>query len=562
MTPPEDTTRTRRAEGADPRRRAAGAWPLLVAAVAFVAYAPSLANGFALDDVTAVQGDERLSGAGGLTALVLEPYLRNVPPQRSPYRPVTTVSYALSWRAGGGAPWAFHLFNVLAHVAACLLLLAFLTRIGGGATAAGVAATLFAVHPVHVEAVANVVGRADVLVTVFCLVGVLIHLARGLPSWVRIAGVCVAYLLALGSKESGYVLPLLLVLVETVRPIEAGSEVSSLRAALGRALRDWPLYAAMTVTMAAYLLVRRSVLGGVVHLDVAAYIAILPEWLRVTTAVANLAEVARLLVFPGDLSWDYGPAVLEPAGPGDLRFWSGVLVVVLASTLALVAVRAGSGGRWAFAGLAWIAAAFMLLSNLIVPLPIWLAERTLYLPSVGLAMLCVAALKGLARRGVPASSRSVIGVALALTLLGGWHSWRYSRAWADNDTVMADFAERHPESLQAQSWVGLRLVEAGEIERGIEWLGRAAALNPNEVTTRLDYARALLLAGRNDEADEQLRPIPLGLHPSVSVFRAQSLIFRDRPEEALRVVEEGLRLFPDDVRLREQRRQLTDDGGA
>lgn len=157
--------------------------------------------------------------------------------------------------------------------------------------------------------------------------------------------------------------------------------------------------------------------------------------------------------------------------------------------------------------------------------------------------------------------RGVVAVAFALALLGGWRSWQYARVWASNDTLMADLVERHPESFHAPWWTGRRLVDAGEIDRGVEWLARAVALNPNEVMVRLDYARALLLAGRSADAEEQLRPIPIGLHPSVSVFLAQSFIFRDRPAEALRAVEEGLRRFPDDPRLREQRRQLGAGGG-
>jgi thioredoxin-like negative regulator of GroEL len=80
--------------------------------------------------------------------------------------------------------------------------------------------------------------------------------------------------------------------------------------------------------------------------------------------------------------------------------------------------------------------------------------------------------------------------------------------------------------------------------------------NPNEAMVRLDYARALLLAERGTEAEAQLRPIPQGLHPSVSVFLAQSLIFQERMDEAREVIESGLRLFPDEARLKAQLSQV------
>jgi hypothetical protein len=92
----------------------------LVGLVAFVAYLPSLANGFALDDVPAVQQDERIRSLANVPSLLTAPYLTYMPVARSPYRPLTTVSYALSWAVGGGHPLAFHATNVALHVTAAL----------------------------------------------------------------------------------------------------------------------------------------------------------------------------------------------------------------------------------------------------------------------------------------------------------------------------------------------------------------------------------------------------------------------------------------------------------
>ena len=89
-----------------------------------------------------------------------------------------------------------------------------------------------------------------------------------------------------------------------------------------------------------------------------------------------------------------------------------------------------------------------------------------------------------------------------------------------------------------------------------EPLEQAVDLNPNGVLVRLDYARALLLDGQSSMAEEILRPIPPGLHPSASVYLAQSLIQQARFAEARDVIERGLALFPDDVRLTEQREVL------
>lgn len=541
-------------------------WPLLAAAAGFVAYLPALQGEYTLDDVAAVREDVRLRGPGAVPGAFTRPYLWDVPAARSPYRPVTSVTYALNWQLGDGDPFVFHLFNVLVHLAAVLALLSVLIALGAPRWAAGPAAVLFAVHPVHVEAVANIVGRADVLMTLFCLLGVRLYLSDRVALPIRIAGLCALYLLAVGAKENGYVFPVLLLLAELLRPEPARSEDSPgdrrpsvpsvVRARVRAALATWPLYAALTVTLIGYFALRRSVLGAIAHLDVAAYIAILPEWLRVTTAVANLSEVARLLTTPIDLSWHYGPAVLNPAGPGDPRFWAGVLVLVAVACLLVVAVRAPKAGRWTALGFAWIAATYGLLSNLILPMPMWLAERILYLPSVGMACLVVAGLVALQQRGVALRHPALVGSLAVLVLAGSARTWQYSGVWRTTDTLYTDLVERHPESFHAPWWIGQRLVTAGNLDRGVELLEAAVDLNPNGVMVTLDLTRALLMSNRPEEAEEKVRPIPRGLHASVSVYLAQSLIMQGRLDEARAAVEDGLRLFPGDERLESQRVEL------
>lgn len=538
---------------------------LLVGLLALVVYLPSLGNGFVLDDVLAVRDDARIRDLRAIPSLLSEPYLTYVPAGRSPYRPVTTVSYALSWSMGGGSPFWFHATNVALHVGASVLVLALLGVLGAPAAPATLGAALFAAHPVHVEAVAGVVGRADVLATSFMLAALLLWLSNRVPVAVRVIGVALLYLLALGSKEAAVVLPALLVLVTALRPTVLRARPPTTteppstpgHRSVGAALvSTLPALTAMTVPLAIFLAARRAVLGSVVQLDVASYISILPSTERVTTAVANLAELLRLLVFPSDLSPDYGPAVLLPASPSDLRFWGGAGTILLALTLVAIGIRrAGRGGLWIAAGVTWIAIAYALLSNLVLPMPMWLAERTLYLPSVGVGLCVVGMHRAVHAAGGPWLRASRIA-AVSAVLLFGAHSARHSTVWRSEQTLFTDLAERHPESFRAQWWVGGRFMDAGDLERGAEWLRRAHATNPNSALLALDYARGLLLTGRGPQAEAIVRPIPPATHPSQSVFLAQSLILQGREAEAAEAVRVGLGHFPDDARLRGQARQL------
>jgi predicted Zn-dependent protease len=204
-------------------------------------------------------------------------------------------------------------------------------------------------------------------------------------------------------------------------------------------------------------------------------------------------------------------------------------------------------------GIAWVATSFALLSNLVLPLPMWLAERTLYLPSVGVALAVAGAISALSERVTTRALRTTL---VAVCALGALHSALRSRVWRDDEARFSDLIRRHPESFRGQWWLGGRLVEAGDLEGGLVWLAGAVERSPNSALLVLDYARALLLAGRSEEAEPLLRPVPPAVHPSRSVFLAQSLIFQGRDGEAEAVVREGLRFFPSDARLLEQARQL------
>ena len=135
-----------------------------VIGLAIAASGTSLGNGFALDDLALVAGNSRVHSLDQWWRLFALPYW---PPQygASLYRPVVTLGYALQWIAGNGSPWVFHLASVALYVGVCVAVLALLLEIASPMGAV-VGAALFAVHPVHVEAVANVVGQCELIAAV------------------------------------------------------------------------------------------------------------------------------------------------------------------------------------------------------------------------------------------------------------------------------------------------------------------------------------------------------------------------------------------------------------
>src|SRR5579863_6054102 len=138
------------------------AWPgpgwvvWVPAIVAILCYLPALRNGFALDDVVIIADDAAIHHLSTLVAALGRPYWYDV---GHLYRPLTTLSFGLEWTAGHGAPLLFHAINIAWH-AGISALVARLALRWWPAPAALTAGLWFAIHPVHAEAVANIVGRS------------------------------------------------------------------------------------------------------------------------------------------------------------------------------------------------------------------------------------------------------------------------------------------------------------------------------------------------------------------------------------------------------------------
>ena len=528
-------------------------------ALAVVVYVPSLGNGFALDDTGDIVENTAVHGLANALDIVTSPYRGRVPAGRSPYRPVTSLSYALSWSMGSGSPLPFHAFNVALHAANTALVTTLLSTLGALPVLALLGGALFAVHPVHVEAVANSVGRGDALMTLFVLLAALAYLRRFRSEWVRVGLVCVAYMMALGSKENGVVLPALLVALSLFPSVgdahDDGGRVDPPPALISQAR----LLGALALVLMMYLALRYQVLGTLFHRDAAPYIVTLPASLRVTTAVANLTELAGLLLFPLDLVSDYGPAVIVPAGLGVIRFWAGVGVTLTLATLGLWGIRRSP---WLTLGLVWAGLSLLVIANIFFPVGVWVAERTLYLPSVGVSLLAVGVGQHVVRhreewsRGARSSAAVAAGV---LLLLGSTHTWTRNAAWSDTEAVFSALAEDHPESFRAQWWIGMRLIDGQEHERGLDWLRQAVELNPNELRLQLDYVRGLLLSNRSEEARALVSTLPPA-DAARDVYLAQSHVQLDQLDRAREAVREGLARFPEDARLLRQARELGLDG--
>lgn len=436
---------------------------LQLAGVAILALAASitgLGNGFALDDIPIVLTNQRIHSLSAPWTFLGQTYW---PADQGPalYRPLTIFGFALQWGASAGAPVVFHLTSILLYVAAALavfwLALELLPR-----PVALVAAALFAVHPVHVEAVANVVGQSELLVGILVPVAVAwyVHARRRGPITTR-GGIVLAalYALSLGAKEHAVVLPGLLICAELLLV----NDTTPVRARLERAL---PALLGLVAVLITFWTVRTMVTGGTIGRDIHPAFRNGDVGTRLLTALGVVPEWLRLLLYPVHLSADYNPQeipILTSFG------WRAFLGLSLLLELAWAVVWAWRRRPIVAFGILWTGLTIFPVSNFLLPTGILLAERTLFLPSVGVVLIVGGLLAPLwpAIQTWPVVRQRLAGGLVALILLGGLvRSALRQPVWKDNATLFRVTAQDAPRSYKARAAYGVMLLQSGQEEAG------------------------------------------------------------------------------------------------
>ncbi len=460
----------------------------LTGAVAAAVHAPALANGFAYDDVPLILGDPRLRAPMDFAGMLSRPYWGGTAAGGlAIWRPLTTLSFALDRAVFAFAPAGFHLTNILLHVCASALVVLLLAR-WFEPTAALVGGLLFAVHPVHVEAVADVAGRAELLSAVLVLGAALAWTGRRTSAAWGLAG------LAVLSKESAVVVVPIYVLVDL-----ADGRLQATSAALRRWLRETRVgWLGLVAVLAAWLSLRAAVVGGINPAVVHPVADGLGPLARRLTALQAWPVYARLLFFPRVLLADYGPRVIMPARGLTPGATAGLLVLIaLVVGGVAAAVR---DHRRAAVGLLWFPATILPVSNLVVTIGVLVAERTLYLPSVAVAILAAGTAEAVLARaadGAPSPVRRAAAVAAATVMIGAMAGRSVVRIpdWRSTDAVFGALLRDRPDAYRGHWYLGRRLRMSGDLQGAAREMERAVALWPGRHRAVIEAAATAAAAG-------------------------------------------------------------------
>ena len=483
--------------------------PLCLFAFAALLYANSLNNGFVLDDRSLVERNPLIQRLGRIPVLFQSDYWE--PKLKSGlYRPVVMTTYALNFAVGKRNPKGYHLINIGLHAGVSVLVWLLYRRLSGDALSAAAAAFVFAAHAIHTEAVANVVGRAELLTALLVLVSLLAYVrsqgGRGGPSAGFYAASLGGYLLGLLTKESAVTLVGVIVLYDFLYGDE---KARRLVPRLWEMVRGrWRVYAGYLLVTLFYLGIRTLALGGAkslpppIHMDNPLVTLDFP-W-RILNALQVVFRYLGLLFFPLHLSYDYSyNAIPLATSLADPRAW-----LIAGLTAALIAVVIWSYRAWRelFFAIGFYFITISPVTNLLVIIGTIMGERLAYVPSVGFCLALVLVLRGLCGR-LPIAPRKARAVFLGVIALSvGLHSARTigrNPDWSSQEALYLHDVQVVPGSAKALNnaasmWFGKKK----DPEKALELFKRSIEISPHYWQPYRTAGYVYTSLGRDDEAME------------------------------------------------------------
>ena len=506
---------------------------LVIAAVAIIIYGNTLGHDFTQDDAIVITENmytkDGLQGIGGLLKydtfkgfFKVEGKDKLVSGGR--YRPLTPILFALQWdllkqpkKDSNGIvqkdldgnviytanPFAFHLIHILFYGLCCLVLFWTLLEFLKGhkekfrVLVSFFTALLFAVHPLHTEAVANIKG-ADEVITLLLSLAAFYFTLKAVRAQKLYLGIAASACLFLGllAKENA---------ITFLGVIPLG-----IYFAKGLDLKKAIPYLGMLVVAAVlFLMIRGNILGW--DLGEPSRELMNNPYLKVegnryvdfttaeksATITYTLGKYLQLFIFPHPLTHDYYPRAVE------IMSWSNIKVILslfLYLLIGFLGIRSLLKKDLIGFGLLFFLGTLSIVSNVVFPVGTNMSERFMFMPSVGLCFIASLLLYRLFEKK-PNTAMMMAGVLVLPILLFAYKTIDRNSAWKDNFTLFTTDIEYSPRSAKLQNSVGAELSKASQAEsnpdkqkemlnRAIEHFNAAIAIHPNMENAYLQLGNA------------------------------------------------------------------------
>jgi len=430
-------------------------WLGAILVLTFVVYLPTLDNGFTNWDDTHYVTANPLLAHSSVHAVLTTPLLGN-------YHPLTMWSLSLNYKLSGFRPGSYHWLNLLLHLANTALVFAFVWMLSGGRRWTTVATSLFfGIHPMHVESVAWIAERKDVLFTFFYLIGLIAYLAY--LAWKRLSwlgAALLAFVLSAASKPAAVVFPVTLLAIDLYRrrPLRLATFVEKI-----------PFFA---VSLACGLLTLKAQVSAEAIDDR------FHPFERVLIASKGTLLYVEKLFAPVHLSALYPYPAAGGKGLGTDYTVAFALVAVLLPAIVFLARR----NRPVLFGIAFFFINIVLVLQFLTVGGAVIAERYTYVPYIGLFFALAWCLDDKPGAATPVRFPWRILVAasfLILLPLSIYQTWARGDVWKDSESLWNNTIRESPGAARAWNFKGVTLAEQSRFDSAYVYFDRAIQLMPN-----------------------------------------------------------------------------------
>lgn len=450
------------------------------------------------------------------------------------WHPLTWLSLQLDATLFGSDPSGFHTTNLILHVANTLLLFGVLRWATGAAWRSGLVAALFAVHPLHVESVAWIAERKDVLSTCFWMLtlGAYVAYSRR-PGVLRYLLVVLLFVLGLSAKPMLVTLPCVLLLFD-LWPL---ARLHGWRSAVWLAVEKLPLFALSAASCLVTLLAQKNAVRSLDQL---------PWDYRVLNAINSYASYLGMFVWPTDLNVLY-------LHPGDsLPLWRAGLAAGVLALITGIALREVRRRPYILVGWLWYLGTLVPVIGLVQVGEQAMADRYTYVPFIGIFIALAWGLPDLvaAFRLRP----SVLTFPILLLLVAYVVMTRDQvYHWRDSSALWQRVLKTDPNNPVANNNFGVFVMERGDLEEAAEHFNKALQLRTGfNSKASNNLGLVLLWQGRFEEAIPHIqravqhKPDMASGHQNLGL----AYLWQGRPAEALPSFRRAVELNPQSARVR------------
>jgi tetratricopeptide (TPR) repeat protein len=488
---------------------------LAVFALAALVYANTLGNGFVYDDFREIVNNPSIRSLAWKS--VRSCFFPGPWGQPPPGRSLPLFTFALDYAAHGLRPLGYHLVNILLQAVVSLLIFSVtLSLFPSRRLLSFLTAAFFAVHPVHADVAASVVGRSELISSLCFLLSIRIYLAAAPSlksgwSWGYWSTLPLLLIGAL-SKATAWTLPFVAFACDLVRfrcsvalpsgcsvapPGATAMDYSSLPTYVWIRFRKFylPWFLLLLALFALYARMLPSTE------DIAAnYLVFLPRGERILAVFGVLARYLALLAWPARLSCDYSYAQLSQPPDWIRHLWSagGIAAVIGAAGLAAASLR--RKGEW-FLAVVIFAVNYAGVSNLFFVIDVDMAERLIYMAAWGFFLgwgLIVERAWARARGGV--FRAAVVALVFLVLAACSARTWTRNRDWKDNFTLFAAAYRVCPRACRVNYNLGLEYYQRGDLDRAIFHYREAARILPWNALYRFNLGEAYVRKGETGKA--------------------------------------------------------------